>query len=287
MAAKKGIVLGENGLGNSPMTELITKAVATAIKASLGTSLAASASASSSPETTSMMATIARRSELLVHAAYILTGVFSERTVAISILLLRALPNDSPVSEKILRIFRRIITECLPSEQLHKGFSIANVAKDAWKRLLIEDPELHNFLQNGTVHALTPPDSSAESGSGGGGEEGEEVAANATDPPVPASPSRQDIPKSLTLLKGWLETGFVGWVPEHTAILLWDQLALNGSRSEQCQALFPILCCVLLISMRKELLAAPAHESLLEALKRCGRSLKTKDVFKILAKTHF
>merc|ERR1711871_1664010 len=92
--------------------------------------------------------TLARRVELLVYAGYILNDDINNRPINVAIMLLRAFPNEPPTSEKMLRIYQRILTECLPSEQLHKDYSLASVAHTAWGLLLQRDPSLLHFLQN-------------------------------------------------------------------------------------------------------------------------------------------
>ena len=109
------------------------------------------------PVGVSALGSLARRAEILVHAAYCLTGSFSDRTVMVSLLVLRAFPSDPPTSEKILRITRRITTECLPSEQLHKEYSLASVAQAVWKLLFERDPALYSFLQH-AENLTSPPE---------------------------------------------------------------------------------------------------------------------------------
>ena len=72
----------------------------------------------------------------------------NNRSINVAIMLLRAFPRDPPTSEKMLRIYQRILTECMPSEQLHKDYSLASVAHEAWGLLLQRDPSLLHFLQN-------------------------------------------------------------------------------------------------------------------------------------------
>lgn len=91
------------------------------------------------------------RTEHLVFSSFVSTGSMSPRIVAIATLLMSVFTNESPVSEKILRIYRRILNEILPSEQLHRDYSTANISIKAWNLLFQRDPELYHHLQK---HAL-------------------------------------------------------------------------------------------------------------------------------------
>ena len=164
--------------------------------------------------------------------------------------------TDNPPSN--LQILVRITAECLPAEQLHKEYSIASVAQDTWLLLLQRDAPLHAALQN------APPSSSSSSSASPDG-----------------STAALSIPQSLVCLKGWLETGFFGWLPEHAAMFLWDQLTLEGAKPATFQSLLPALCFVLLEMLREPLLAC--RDDVVECIRRNGRALRTKDVIRIVS----
>lgn len=244
LAQIKGYKIGDHT--SSPIADLVSRSVANGIQTAMRTTLA-----SPSEKAVSIIGTLAKRSEILVHAAYILTNIFSERMVMISILLMRVFPNDAPVSEKVLKMLTRITTECMPSELLHKEYSTASVAHDAWLLLQQRDTQLYEFLQN-------------------------------TCRIEPADDGKSPIPQSLLCLKGWLECGFLGWVPEYTAVFLWDQLVLEGARPETFQELLPFLCFCMLECMRESLLANPKEVSIIDCIRRSGRELKSKQCIQVL-----
>lgn len=88
-----------------------------------------------------------KRVEHLVFAAYTLNGTLSERSIAISTLLLKLYPDDSPISEKILQLYHKACDVCLPSEHYNRKYSMANVTQKIWSLLGERDPDLYNHLQ--------------------------------------------------------------------------------------------------------------------------------------------
>ena len=68
-----------------------------------------------------------------------------------------------------------------------------------------------------------------------------------------------------------------GWVPEHTALFLWDQLALEGARPNTFRELLPVLCFCLLEVLREALLSGPRDGgmSMAERLMKSGRTLQS------------
>ena len=82
-------------------------------------------------------------------------------------------------------------------------------------------------------------------------------------------------PKSFLLLRGWLDSCFVGWLPEHSATFLWDQLVLSEGGVKTYRSLLPRICCCLLELLRDDLLAAVAGSDFVAILQRSGRRLKT------------
>jgi hypothetical protein len=141
LAQIKGYKIGDSA--SSPIADLVSRTVSNGIQNAMRLM-------ANSDKDKALVSTLAKRSEILVHAAYILTNDFSERTVMVAILLMRVLPNDPPVSEKVLKIYLRISSECLPSEHLHKEYSTASVAHDTWQLLMQRDAALYEFLQNGS-----------------------------------------------------------------------------------------------------------------------------------------
>ena len=65
-----------------------------------------------------------KRVEHLVFAAFILNGTLSMRSVVVSILILKLFPYESPISEKILRLYQRVTDECLPSDHFNRKYSL-------------------------------------------------------------------------------------------------------------------------------------------------------------------
>lgn len=241
LAQIKGYKLGDTA--SSPIADLVARTVAATIQSAFPATAASSA-----------LGTLARRAEILVHAAYVLTNVFSDRVVAVAVLLMRVFPLDAPVSEKVLKMFTRITGGCLPSELLHREYSTASVAQETWKMLLARDPQLHEFLQNSSRV------------------DGDDEAASVS----------RSIPQSLLCLKGWLETGFLGWIPEHAALFLWDQLVLEGAKPETFEDLLPVLCFGLLQLLREALLAKPRDQTVVACMQVAGRALRSRDVIAAL-----
>lgn len=264
LAQIKGYKIGDSA--SSPIADLVSRTVSNGIQNAMRLM-------ANSDKDKALVSTLAKRSEILVHAAYILTNDFSERTVMVAILLMRVLPNDPPVSEKVLKIYLRISSECLPSEHLHKEYSTASVAHDTWQLLMQRDAALYEFLQNTARVSPAVIDTEAAQA-----ETEVETEASSTG-------SKTDIPQSLLCLKGWLEAGFLGWVPEHTALFLWDQLVLEGARPETFRELLPVLCFCLLELMRESLLATnPKEVPIVESIQRAGRSLKSTRCIEVLKK---
>ncbi len=203
----------------------------------------------------SSLKALAKRAELLVHAAYVLNNEFSRRTVMIAIMLLHCLPKDAPTSDKILKIYQRILTECLPSELLHKDYSVATVAYKAWEYLLDADNELAQYLRS-----INIPDS------------------------VESTGTRGETPRSLILLRGWLEDAFLGWFSENTVMYIWDQVTLFGGCPQEYQSLLPVLCCILLQLMRGPLMSIPKGKDLFLHMREAGQALKTKNVVEAIRK---
>lgn len=96
LAQLKGYKIGD--ISSSPIADLVSRTVSHALQRSFETSMRATDR--SSPAHVKLT----KRVEVLVHAAYILTNVFSERVVVVAILLMRVFPHDAPVSEKILKV---------------------------------------------------------------------------------------------------------------------------------------------------------------------------------------
>lgn len=259
LAQLKGYRIGD--ISSSPIADLVSRAVSHGMQQAFRTSM------QSLDKSSPVMGTLAKRVEILVHAAYILTNVFSERIVMVAILLMRVFPTDAPVSEKIVRIFTRITSECLPSEQLHKEYSIASVAQETWLILQQRDTALYTALQNS--HLPPPPRAAIDYAPA--------ASAEAADADVLFS-----IPQSLICLKGWLETGFLGWLPEHAALYIWDQFTLEGAQPVVFQGLLPVLCFSLLEILREPLLANPRDADIVGCIQRKGQELKSKDVIGVL-----
>jgi hypothetical protein len=186
-----------------------------------------------------------KRAELLTLAGYTLTGVLSDRLIMVSLIVMRALPDEPPTSEVTLRLVKRIMSECLPSEQLHREYSIGSVALSSWLLLKNKDIILYLHLQSDKEN----------------------------------NNSSVEVSRSLTLLRGWMETGFLGWIPEYAALFIWDQLVLYGGRPVHFKELLPLISCELLFLMREELLNTHVTAAI---LKTVGKKLKTKDIIKAL-----
>jgi hypothetical protein len=150
----------------------------------------------------------------------------------------------------MLRLMKRIVSECLPSEHLNKSYSIASTADNAWILLQQKDRELYDHLQNSDI--LIESSSSSSSSS---------------------STSTTDAPRSLQLLSCWLETCFIGYIKEHAALFIWDQLALLGGTPDIYHSYLPQICCLLLQLIRDDLLKTPTD--LKKQLLISGKTLKT------------
>lgn len=88
---------------------------------------------------------------------------------------------------------------------------------------------------------------------------------------------KKEMPLGMALVKGWLDTGFLGWLPEFGVIFIWDQLALLGGTSTQNQRFVVRLCVQLLKLMRDALLGAT--NSFASVLRKCGKTLRSKVQF--------
>ena len=222
-----------------------------------------------------------------MYANYVMTGSISPRCVSMSLLLMRIFPEDSPVSEKILRLYKRMNTEILPSEQLHRAYSLSNIAIKVFDIVFNKDQLLYNHIQtklnheekelprmNGGEQSVPSSTGSSSSASGAIGDLGSlgvpPVAAaiggtnasatqsnlsnmsitdkrsllklhqsksdltatsgNATGADSAKQPyfTQDSSPPSLILLRGWLETGFVGWFNPSSVLYIWDVLLCFG-----------------------------------------------------------
>jgi hypothetical protein len=187
-----------------------------------------------------------RRSAVLVYAAYILNGTLNDRITMTCIMLMYAFPNEPPISEKMLRLMKRIVGECLPSEHLNKNYSLASTSSDAWILLQQKDRELYDHLQDNEIS----------------------IDNEFT--------SKSETPRSLQLLSSWLENCFIGFLPEHTVLLIWDQLTLLGGTPTVYQKFLPQICCLLLQLLRDDLLKT--HSDLKSQLLISGKKLKFSTV---------
>lgn len=235
---------------------------------------------------------LARRVGLLVHAGYILNDEINSRSINVAIMILRAFPSDPPTCEKILRMYQRILTECMPSEQLHKDYSLASVAHTAWGLLLERDPTLLHFLQN---YDINFDDDQYDAGLGqddeGEEEEGDRLPTKRNHKPDTritrdasnsSNNAAMEIPRSLLLLKGWLEDGFIGKVPEYAALYIWDQLMLFGACPTDFRRMLPVLCCIVLQALREPIMALPKNLDLVMALHELGMDLRTRDIVELI-----
>jgi hypothetical protein len=203
--------------------------------------------------------TLRRRVEHLAQASVILTGNLTERSVSIAALLMHVFPLESPVSEKMLRAFSRITKELLPAEILSKQYSLASVSQSAWSLLAERDAALYHHLQQSMEE---------KSGDNLGLRFIENSRRNGKHHSAKQSTT---LPASLMLLKGWLESGFVGWLPQFGLFFLWDQLFLLGANSQNFAEYLPRICCCLLQLLRDNLLEC--REGFVSVLERSGRAL--------------
>ena len=183
-----------------------------------------------------------RRSIVLAYSSYILNGTLNDRITMTCVMLMYAFPNEPPTSEKMLRLMKRIIGECLPSEHLNKNYSLASTADAVWVLLQQNDRELYDHLQNNEISI-----------------ENESLSTES--------------PRSLQLLSTWLETCFVGYLAEHAVLFIWDQLALLGGTPDVYQTFLPQICCLLLQLLRDDLLNA--QSGLRAKLLISGKKIKT------------
>lgn len=244
---------------------------------------------------------LTRRAEMLVYAGYVLNDNMSSRSINLAILLMRTFPEEPPTSEKILRMYQRLLTECLPSEQLHRQYSLATVAHRAWELLLERDPTLLHFLQNYDIgfdgegyyddedaRAEGDEEYDEEDGDGTGEKplrdgHGRERARSLKPQLSRASAAGEtEMPRSLLLLKGWLETGFIGKIPEYAAIYVWDQLTLHGGCPSHFKALLPVLSCVILQALREPIMELPPGIDIIAALHEMGLDLRSRDLVELL-----
>lgn len=86
--------------------------------------------------------------------------------------------------------------------------------------------------------------------------------------------SRKELPMGMALIKGWLDTGFLGWLPEFGVIFIWDQLALLGGTPTQNQRFVARLCAQLLRLLRGPLLESTSMFA--SVLRKSGRELRSK-----------
>lgn len=224
-----------------------------------------------------------RRTEHLVYAGYVINGAVQHRIVAVGMVLLRTFPSEPPTSEMMLRMTFRLSSDLLPSEQLQKDYSLATVALSAWQLLAIKDSELHAHLQEHVDDVVTAETSNASRstrGEGQGNEEEDDEEGGGDEGAIWAAggPSiRATVyPKSFILLRGWLETCFVGWLPEHGALFLWDQLVLRESSPSTFKQLLPRLCCALLQLLRVDLLKT--RTDFVKALRVKGQRLRSRAI---------
>jgi hypothetical protein len=217
---------------------------------------------------------LARRAEHLVNAIYVLTGVISERGVMLSLLLLRVFHTESPVSEKILRMYSKAVEDFLPSDHPNSKYSMIYTNNLIWHSVKLEDPELFGHMRE---YLQEDPD------------EGDDLLTAA----VPQQwnkafggifkEGRKEMPMGMPLVKGWLDTGFIGWLPEFGVIFIWDQLALLGGAPSQNQRFIVRLCVQLLKHFRQPLL--DSKKMFPSKLRECGRGLRSKEVFHITCET--
>ena len=77
---------------------------------------------------------------------YITTGEVTKRGAAVSLMILIAFKDSSPLSEKILRLYKHIY-DCFPSEQYHHSYSIMSIANNTFSLLSREDSPLFDHIQ--------------------------------------------------------------------------------------------------------------------------------------------
>lgn len=89
--------------------------------------------------------------------------------------------------------------------------------------------------------------------------------------------ARKELPLGMALVKGWLETGFLGWLPEFGVIFIWDQLALLGGTPSQNQRFVARLCAQLLKLLRDPLLESTRMFA--SVIRKAGRLLRSKVLY--------
>jgi hypothetical protein len=217
---------------------------------------------------------LVRRAEHLVYACYVIQGTVLPRHITTALALLKVFPNEPPVSEMMMRMAFRLNADLLPSEQLQKDYSLATVAHQCWSLLAVKDPELHTHLQacvEDTVAANEDVEERTDA------DDGDEAAVRAAGG---ASTRSTVYPKSFILLRGWLESCFLGWLPEHGVLFLWDQLLLREDIMAAYRGMLPRFCCCMLQLMRYNLLGKDT--GLLIVLRSSGRMLRTKVIIEAL-----
>jgi len=252
-----------------------------------------------------------RRIEQLVFAAYVLNGTLTHRSVAIAALIMKTYPEESPISEKVLRIYKRINEDCLPSEHFQRRYSVAKIAQKVWESLMADDFELYQHLQAYTEDAQYSPSFVPEAALHSPrsilkkGRISRQSMANVLDvlgsssissggsSSATLSPDKVAIegndddksivlhPKCFVLLRGWVEMGFYSWIPEPAVFFLWDQIAIAGAEKDggiiECfEKFISSLCCILLELLRGDLLLI--HENMVDFLRQAGRKLKTRAI---------
>ena len=187
----------------------------------------------------------------------------------ISILLLRVFHAESPVSEKILRMYNKAVEDCLPSDHPNSKYSMINTNNLIWNILKEEDKELFTHLKTNLtedveiegIQSLPVPPSHQQ--------DWNNKAFNGI-----FKEKRKEMPSGMPLVKGWLDTGFIGWLPEFGVIFIWDQLAVLGADPMQSQRFMVRLCVLLLKHFRQTLLAIA--NSFPSTLRACGINMRSK-----------
>ena len=183
------------------------------------------------------LAVLSKRVSLLVQAGYVYTGSVSDRMVLIALLLMWIYPKEPPTSEKMVQILSRILMEYLPSDNFRREYNVAATAFKSWHLLQLNDPKLCDHLEK-VFYAMN---------------------------------SNQNTPVAVHYLKGWLDTGFLGWVSEYVALYLWDQLVLIGGKPNSFRDHLPYICYKLLCLLRDDILATSAD--IIDVIKLKGKRL--------------
>ena len=192
-----------------------------------------------------------RRVEHLVYAEYITSGSISNRMISIAYLLMRLFPNASPVAEKILRFYHKIGMEILPSEQLHRDYSIASVAIQSFDVLFDQDKELYDHLQFTVCNTNSIGDTaqyyhSLDDSSGSISLANDKKSllrlsqARANNSFESKESSSNGPVPSVYLLSSWLENGYMGeWLNIWTSTYIWDVLLCLGWESDNGMLMHP------------------------------------------------